>query len=300
MSIEKKEKKGLWNAIKPYVYGGMSGMFATCCIQPVDMVKVRIQLLGEGGAKFVTTNPFNVASIVIRKEGVLALYKGLSAALLRQATYTTTRLGLFRTFSNLMKGKEEKPLTYFQKVVASVTAGALGALVGTPADVALVRMQADGTLPPKLRRNYKNVFDAIIRIFEKDGIRGTFRGTLPAMTRAMSLNCGMLATYDQTREILMKYTNDERIINHTAKILSGFFAALFSIPFDFVKTRIQKMKTGSDGKPPYKGLIDCAIKSAKNEGVTVFYRGFWTYYARVAPHAMITLFALEMLYKWFG
>lgn len=31
-------------AAQPFVIGGLSGMFATCIIQPVDMVKVTIQL----------------------------------------------------------------------------------------------------------------------------------------------------------------------------------------------------------------------------------------------------------------
>lgn len=28
--------------LKNFALGGMSGMFATCCIQPIDMIKVRI------------------------------------------------------------------------------------------------------------------------------------------------------------------------------------------------------------------------------------------------------------------
>jgi solute carrier family 25 oxoglutarate transporter 11 len=33
---------GVWKTIKPFVNGGASGMLATCVIQPVDMIKVRI------------------------------------------------------------------------------------------------------------------------------------------------------------------------------------------------------------------------------------------------------------------
>jgi len=38
-----------WLAIKPYFNGGVSGMAATCIVQPIDMVKVRIQLGATGG-----------------------------------------------------------------------------------------------------------------------------------------------------------------------------------------------------------------------------------------------------------
>ncbi|KAI5321061.1 hypothetical protein L3X38_030131 [Prunus dulcis] len=80
MGDKNKPKSGVWPTIKPFVNGGTSGMLATCVIQPVDMIKVRIQL-GQGSAAQVTRT-------MIKEEGIGALYKGLSAGLLRQATYT--------------------------------------------------------------------------------------------------------------------------------------------------------------------------------------------------------------------
>ena len=49
------------------------------------------------------------------------------------------------------------------KAASGLAAGALGAIVGNPADLSLIRMQADGTLPPEQRRGYKNVFDALVK-----------------------------------------------------------------------------------------------------------------------------------------
>ena len=42
----------------------------------------------------------SVASSIIREEGFFAMYRGLSAGLFRQATYTTARLGAYRTLSD--------------------------------------------------------------------------------------------------------------------------------------------------------------------------------------------------------
>lgn len=41
-------KNSIWKAVKPFLNGGASGMLATCVIQPVDMVKVRLQLGATG------------------------------------------------------------------------------------------------------------------------------------------------------------------------------------------------------------------------------------------------------------
>ena len=44
-----------------------------------------------------------VAKDIIAQDGVGGLYKGLGAGLLRQATYTTARLGIFQYISDYLK-----------------------------------------------------------------------------------------------------------------------------------------------------------------------------------------------------
>ena len=70
-------------------------MSATCFVQPLDLVKNRMQLSGVGGAKKEYKTSLHALRGIIQKEGLFALYNGLSAGLLRQATYTTTRLGVY-------------------------------------------------------------------------------------------------------------------------------------------------------------------------------------------------------------
>ena len=73
--------------LKNFVIGGLSGMIATSVvsielmirllsqIQPMDMIKVRIQLKSE--AKSANLSPFNVAREIYSKEGgITAFYKG--------------------------------------------------------------------------------------------------------------------------------------------------------------------------------------------------------------------------------
>lgn len=50
---------------------------------------------------------FSVASQIVKTDGFGSLYKGLSAGLLRQATYTTARLGIFNTLSEELKIRNE-------------------------------------------------------------------------------------------------------------------------------------------------------------------------------------------------
>eukprot|EP01134_Creolimax_fragrantissima_P004598 CFRG4598T1 len=296
--MDSTQKNEIWKSLQPFVYGGTAGMFATTCIQPIDLVKVRIQLSGEGGAS-ASRNPFAVGATIVRSDGFFSLYRGLSAGLLRQATYTTARMGMFRTFTEKLKGPDGK-ITFSQRVACSLTAGGLGSIVGNPCDLALVRMQADSLLPVDQRRNYKNVLDALVKIAKTDGILGWWRGCLPTVARAMSLNVGMLATYDQAKDKITSHLGAGKVTNFASSAVAGFFASFMSLPFDFVKTRMQKMKSLPDGSMPYKGTLDCFVKVGKTEGPLAFYNGFVTYYFRIAPHAMITLLAVEGLRTVFG
>ena len=74
--------------------------------QPADDVLLMLQLA--------------VAKEIIAKDGAGGLYKGLSAGLLRQATYTTARLGMFQIFSDLLKQQNQGKVHWLLHLLSSV------------------------------------------------------------------------------------------------------------------------------------------------------------------------------------
>lgn len=280
----------LTRAALPFVNGGLAGMFATACIQPIDMVKVRLQLAGEGIKTGPKPSAIGITKDIIAQGKVLDLYTGLSAGLLRQAVYTTARLGFFDTFQNMLQARAEQNGTnigFLERGAAGLTAGGLAAMVGNPADLALIRMQSDGLKPKEARANYRSVFDALTRIAKAEGITALWAGAYPTVIRAMALNFGQLTFFAESKAQLKTRAPQlsESANRFGASAIAGFFASFFSLPFDFVKTRLQKQQRGPDGKLPYAGFFDCAKKVVRDEGWLRFYRGFSTYYVRIAPHA---------------
>ena len=89
------------------------------------------------------------------------MYKGLDAGLVRQLTYGTARLGIFRYMTENYGPKDGSPMSFLGRLGCSIVAGGLGSFIGTPPDAALVRMQADTMLPLEQRRNYRHVGDAL-------------------------------------------------------------------------------------------------------------------------------------------
>ncbi|KAH8316890.1 hypothetical protein KR067_005627, partial [Drosophila pandora] len=287
LSMSEKPKKEIPGYIK-YINGGLAGMLGTCIVQPLDLVKTRMQISATTGEY---KSSFDCITKVLKSEGVLSFYNGLSAGLMRQATYTTARMGFYQmevdAYSNAYKGKPP----VWASMGMGIMAGAVGALVGNPAEVALIRMMSDNRLPPAERRNYKNVADAFIRIVKDEGVPALWRGCLPTVGRAMVVNMVQLASYSQLKNYFSQYVSGLGL-HISAAMMSGLLTTIASMPLDIAKTRIQNQKTAE-----YKGTMDVLVKVVKNEGFFSLWKGFVPYLCRLGPHTVFAFIFLEQLTK---
>ena len=152
---------GVWESCKPFVTGSLSGSIAGTIVQPIDIVKVRIQLAAaEGG----NTSVAHVAQTLLRQDGPAGFFQGITAMYARQVLYTGSRLGLYDQFTAMASSPGEATLPFWKTSLCALSAGGIAAVIGNPADLSLVRMQADNLLPEAQRRNYKHVLDAFATI----------------------------------------------------------------------------------------------------------------------------------------
>jgi len=100
--------------------------------------------------------------------------------------------------------EDNKPPNLLVKLGLASVSGVTGAAVGTPAEVALIRMTSDGQLPLSERRGYTSVFNALARIAREEGIATWWRGCIATMGRAAVVNMAQLASYSQSKEIYLK------------------------------------------------------------------------------------------------
>merc|ERR1719234_2595767 len=66
---------------------------------------------------------------VVKNEGLLGLYAGLSASLLRQATYSTTRFAIYETVKKQVQPADGN-LAFHHKVLLAAISGLCGGIVG--------------------------------------------------------------------------------------------------------------------------------------------------------------------------
>ncbi|KAI8575883.1 hypothetical protein K450DRAFT_259638 [Umbelopsis ramanniana AG] len=281
--------RGQHNKAAPFWYGGAASCVATLVSHPFDLTKVRLQTVkGSGASGMLTTMVY-----IVRNEGILGVYNGLSASLLRQGTYSTVRFGLYDQFKAWV-AKDEKP-TFWQLLFCSTSAGALGGAFGNPSDVVNVRMQNDGQLPPAMRRNYRNAIDGLIRICREENPRVLARGIGPNMNRAILMTCSQLTSYDAFKQFLLDQLNlkDGFMVHLEASIFAGLVATTVCSPLDVVKTRIM-----SANKHRHQTLVKHLVDIAKIEGVRALFKGWTPAFLRLGPHTIVTFLVLEELKRW--
>jgi len=282
MGLIKSEGKGKRFVVSNSIFFAASGV-AECIIFPVDCLKTNMQ----------------VSNLKIKQTfrglysdgGVSRFYRGLQPAILRHWIYTNLRVGMYRPILDKLSGGHAKEDTNVGlRFVAGATSGAIGQFIANPTDLLKVKMQTGG---------YKDLKygEAIRGIYNTEGFRGFYRGAVPNVQRAVLVNAGELAAYDTAKRFLINRMGfiDNSWCFLTASIMSGFCSTVLSCPADVVKSKLM-----SEGGHIYRGVLDCYVKTIRQDGFRGIYRGFFPTWMRLGPWHLIFWFTSENLRKWAG
>lgn len=86
------QQGGVDNTHTKILLTSLSAMVAESTTFPIDLIKTRLQLHGESLSSTRPTGAFPIGVDIIREQGPLGLYKGLSPAILRHLFYTPIRI----------------------------------------------------------------------------------------------------------------------------------------------------------------------------------------------------------------
>uniref|UniRef100_A0A803MNG9 Uncoupling protein 3 n=2 Tax=Chenopodium quinoa TaxID=63459 RepID=A0A803MNG9_CHEQI len=263
-------------------------MVAESTTFPIDITKTRLQLHASSAA----TNAFKVAINIVRNEGFLGLYQGLSPAIIRHLFYTPIRIVGYEHLRNAVLVAQNQrsdavsgSLSLSSKALVGGLSGVIAQVVASPADLVKVRMQADGRLICQgLQPRYSGPVDAFSKIISTEGFFGLWKGVVPNMQRAFLVNMGELACYDHAKHFVIRNEIADNIYAHTlASIMSGLAATTLSCPADVVKTRMMNQAASEDGKLMYRNSCDCLVKTVRLEGPKALWKGFFPTWARLGP-----------------
>ncbi|KAJ8979392.1 hypothetical protein NQ317_015821 [Molorchus minor] len=103
--------------VSRWYFGGLAAASATCFTHPLDLIKVLLQT--QHGPEKPSIS--KITSDIIKKNGIIGLYSGISAALCRQLTYSTTRFAIYEVAKQHLKMD-----TFQMKVAVAGIAGFIG------------------------------------------------------------------------------------------------------------------------------------------------------------------------------
>lgn len=286
-----------------FVAGGLAACIAVTVTNPIELIKIRMQLQGEmsASAARVYKNPIQGMAVIFKNEGIKGLQKGLNAAYIYQIGLNGSRLGFYepiRSSLNQLFFPDQEPhkvQSVGVNVFSGAASGIIGAVIGSPLFLVKTRLQSYSEfIKIGEQTHYTGVWNGLVTIFKTEGVKGLFRGIDAAILRTGAGSSVQLPIYNTAKNFLVKndLMKDGPALHLTASTISGLGVAVVMNPWDVILTRIYNQKGDL-----YKGPIDCLVKTVKIEGVTALYKGFAAQVFRIAPHTIMCLTFMEQTMK---
>lgn len=287
------------------IAGGFAGIVSRTFIAPIERVKILYQI-SKAPAAGGRTGYLRYIPQIYKTEGVLAFWKGNTAAVIRVVPYMSI------TFLSYEEYKVVFRAFGFQKDVVNVGSGMLAGMTAVcltyPLDLVRARL-AKQDLGVKSKK-YNNMFDALVKIPWEQG-----RATGDGKMRIGALYRGLMATvigeapyaglkfgcYEAMKRGLSEYWNIEEaelspLIRVSCGALSGLMAVNVVYPFDVVRRRMQT-HDGHQGlyKTPFHAIATIVREEGFKNGL---YRGLTLNYIKTIPNVAIYMSLYDMAKNW--
>ncbi|CAN9497766.1 unnamed protein product [Ophioblennius macclurei] len=167
--------------------GGCAGGSQVIFTNPLEIVKIRLQVAGE-----ITTGPRVSALNVVRDLGFFGLYKGAKACFLRDIPFSAIYFPVYAHTKTKM-ADEDGRLGPLQLLTAGAIAGVPAASLVTPADVIKTRLQVAARAG---QTTYSGVIDCFRKILKEEGFRAFWKGAGARVFRSSPQFGVTLVTYE--------------------------------------------------------------------------------------------------------
>lgn len=165
---------------------------------------------------------------------------------------------------------EEKPLPFVYQFAAGAIAGVSEILVMYPLDVVKTRVQLQ--TGAATGESYNGMVDCFRKIIKNEGFSRLYRGITAPILMEAPKRATKFAANDEWGKVYRNMFGVTQM-NQSLSVLTGATAgateSFVVVPFELVKIRLQDK--ASAGK--YKGMVDCVVKTVRNEGVLTMYQG---------------------------
>ncbi|KAJ6085993.1 hypothetical protein N7486_010274 [Penicillium sp. IBT 16267x] len=191
-ALTDKDTSKIWTPHE-LLAGGTAGACQVVFTNPLEIVKIRLQVQGEV-AKNVEGAPRRSALWIVKNLGLMGLYKGASACLLRDVPFSAIYFPTYAHLKSDMFGETAtNKLGVLQLLTAGAIAGMPAAYLTTPCDVIKTRLQVEAR---KGETKYTSLRHCATTVWKEEGLKAFFKGG-PARIMRSSPQFGFtLAAYE--------------------------------------------------------------------------------------------------------
>ena len=280
-----------------FLKGCASGMLSTTLLQPLDLLKSRLQYRYVKKTGHVpTTSIVTLGRNIIKAEGISSLWNGLTPSLVRVCAGAGIYFTSIETMTSYAKSYVERSNSGANQSRCSMDAigsklnfaiGAssrsLGAIVTLPITIVKTRIEATK------HHGYTGIVDALTNIWRNETWGGLYRGLIPTLIRDVPFSGIYLVLYKKMKIYALDYFFYEQLsddvslspeISFSIGFLAGAVATAITHPFDVIKTRMQVSKTKNT-----KGLVNHIRDVYRHQGTVGLNRGL---FLRIAKRPLST------------
>ncbi|KAJ5906327.1 uncharacterized protein N7473_003243 [Penicillium subrubescens] len=213
--------------------GGTAGACQVVFTNPLEIVKIRLQVQGEI-AKNVEGAPRRSALWIVKNLGLVGLYKGATACLLRDVPFSAI---YFPTYAHLKSDFFGETATNKLGVVQLLTAGAIAgmpaAYLTTPCDVIKTRLQVEAR---KGETKYTGLRHCATTVWKEEGLKAFFKGGPARILRSSPQFGFTLAAYEVLQKML-PLPGSEQDVSPTGQVEPGVGLRGAKAPLPYLRSR---------------------------------------------------------------
>ncbi|RSH87593.1 uncharacterized protein EHS24_000105 [Apiotrichum porosum] len=235
--------------------GGLSGLTSAVCLQPLDLLKTRLQQQGTvNGQKRHRLLP--VVRQVLRDDGIFGLWRGTVPTIARNVPgvamyfymlssfrYEMAKMPMFATTveTTSKDGKQRSALTKLSSggnLVAGAVARTSVGFVLNPITVIKARYESNAY------NEYRSLGGALRNLFATAGVRGLFQGFTATAVRDAPYAGLYVVIYEKCKELATLTLRPDLAVPNAAlhsgsAVTAAMLATVLTSPADCVKTRMQ-------------------------------------------------------------
>ncbi|KAG6688614.1 hypothetical protein I3842_11G133700 [Carya illinoinensis] len=242
--------------------GALAGIFVSLCLHPVDTVKTVVQ-----SCRAEQKSICYIGKSIVSDRGLTGLYRGIATNIASSAPISAVYTYTYESVKGALLPLFPKEYYSIAHCMAGGCASIATSFIFTPSERIKQQMQVGS--------HYQNCWNALLGIIGKGGLRSLYAGWGAVLCRNVPHSIIKFYTYESLKQVMLSSIQSTAPVSTLQTLvcggLAGSTAALFTTPFDVVKTRLQTRIPGSMNQ--YDSVFHTLREIGKNEGLRGLYRG---------------------------